>query len=61
MLNWLTLSDTALLRAADYIDRAETALQANDTLGYERHKLSAMRYQHLSRYCMLRMRRMFGM
>lgn len=61
MFNWFNLSDAATVRSATAIDKAGKALEAGDDLSFQLYKMDAMRYQHLSRYCMLRARYMFGL
>ena len=61
MRNWFQLSDAALIRSADNINKADAALKNNDIIAYQLHIINASRYQLISRYCMLRARQMFSL
>lgn len=59
MFNWFNLSDAATVRSATAIDKAGKALEAGDDLSFQLYKLDAMRYNIISRYCLLRARFLF--
>jgi hypothetical protein len=60
MFNWLNLSDRALMKSANHIAAAEAAIKSKDSLNYQLNTVDAYRYQLISKYCLIRWRRLFA-